>query len=679
MKALNVRKLFNEPRDGLVMEASSLFALAALLTLVQLPHVLNLPLWVSAFGLSIIALRVYARRSPNTKYWRHIFSTTTITALAVLGAVLIRAHYGYFFGRDPCVAFLFILVSLKFAEYRRSADATLLLGLSCILLLTQYFYSQSLIAALVTVPAVFALGHALAVLRDPKHALAQRPQIKLVGKLLLQGLPIAALLFVLFPRLPGPLWSLPDDAAGKTGLSDSMSPGDIGVLSQSSEVAFRVEFNDTPPAKNELYWRGPVLSLYDGFVWRPAQNTVEMRPANNSAFSIEYTVTLQPHQQHWLFALEQTASIPKRSGDIHSTAAASEFTKLTSTGQLMARRPVKRVLRYTQRSNLGDRFFSPILPTQAELFVPVNMPRTKALADKLIAQSSSAEDYAARVLRRFSEQNYRYTLQPGLLGDSPVDEFLFDTQAGFCEHYSSAFTLLMRAAGIPARVVTGYLGGEMNDDYMIVRQSDAHAWSEVYINGAWQRFDPTAAVAPSRVEQNVRQALPSGELSSFRDSTAFSWTKSLALAWDSVNHDWQRLVIDFNNRSQEDLFKKLGLPSFELWQIVAIVLALSAIWSAWLLRRPLSPRKQKLSPADRAWKELENFLKEQGLEREKSEAPHAYLDRACPPDENQTGELRNLGQLLLRARFGPVPESVAAEQAHAASIALKRFKRRSKN
>jgi len=274
-------RLFGKPSDPLIMESSSLVALAALLMLVQLPHVLNLPLWVSGFGISLIALRVYARRSATNIKWRYLFSTPVIALMAIVGALFIRAHYGYFLGRDPCVAFLFILVSLKFAEYRRSADATLLVGLSCILLLTQYFYSQSLLSAVVTVPAVFALGNALLVLRDPDHALAQRPQLALIAKLLMQGLPIALLLFVVFPRLPGPLWSLPDDAVGKTGLSDTMSPGDIGTLSRSSEVAFRVEFNGTPPPPDERYWRGPVLSQFDGFRWSPIINTTEAYPSLN--------------------------------------------------------------------------------------------------------------------------------------------------------------------------------------------------------------------------------------------------------------------------------------------------------------------------------------------------------------------------------------------------------------
>ncbi len=656
--------------EPLVMEATSLYALAALLMLVQLPHVLNLPIWISVFGVAMITLRVYARRTPHDVKWRYLFSTPSITLLAVIGAALIRAHYGYFLGRDPCVAFLFILVSLKFAEYRRSADATLLLGLSCILLLTQYFYSQSLIAALVTLPAVLALGHALAVLRDPTHALAKKPQLRLIGKLLLQGLPIALMLFVMFPRLPGPLWSLPDDASGKTGLSDTMRPGDIGSLSQSNEVAFRVEFEGAPPPADARYWRGPVLTRFDGFTWSPEPRLVEAYPGSTVPSALEYTVMLQPHKQNWLFALDQAVSIPSKDGSITPIGSVSDFATLSTAGQLMSRDPVTRVLRYTQRSAITGHFQAPVKPSQVELNVPNNIPRTTTLAKKLRAQSSSANDYVNRVLNRFNQMDYRYTLEPGLLGNNPVDEFLFDSRQGFCEHYASAFTMMMRAAGLPARVVTGYLGGEMNEDYMIVRQSDAHAWSEVYINGVWQRFDPTAAVAPERVENGLRAALPDGEFNNgFANSNAFSWTKKAGLMWDAVNHDWQRMVVDYNNRSQENLFKKIGLPSFALWQLTAFILAISAVWCLWMLRSPLR-KKPPLLPAERIWKKLETVLQSQGIEREPAETPQAYLERAYQTLGRGNEELQRIGQTLMSARFAPMTGKDAEAQAGQADAQL---------
>ncbi len=658
------------------METTSLYALAALLTLVQLPHVLNLPIWVSVFGISIIALRVQARNTPDKAIWKFLFSSPVVTTVAIVGALLIRLHYGYFLGRDPCVAFLFLLVSLKFAEYRRSADATLLLGLACVLMLTQYFYSQSIIAAVVTLPAVFALGHALAVLRDPSHELAAKPQLRLIGKLLLQGLPIAIALFVLFPRLSGPLWSMPDDATAKTGLSETMRPGDIGSLSQSNEVAFRVEFEGAVPPPDARYWRGPVLTHFDGFTWSPEKKFTHAYPAAVIPSALEYTVMLQPHKNHWLFALDQAVSIPNKDGSVAAAGTASNFATLTSTGQLLTKDPITRVTRYTQRSTVSSVFDAPTKPNRSELHYPENMPRTVRLAEEIRSQSSSATDYANRVLRRFNQMDYHYTLRPGLLGDTPVDEFLFDTQEGFCEHYASAFTLLMRAAGIPSRVVTGYLGGEMNDDYMIVRQSDAHAWSEAYIDGAWQRFDPTGAVAPSRVEQGLSAALPQGELTGFQHNKAFTWTKKFSLAWDGLNHDWQRLIVDYNNDSQESLFEKLGLPNMKLWQITVFILAIAGLWALWILRSPLQKTNKRLSVADKAWNKVEHWLSTQHVIRKTSETPQAFLDRACQELTHYETDLREIGKLLMPARFAAIPEAAAAEQARDAEQHLNDLQRK---
>jgi len=261
------------------LDKRSLYALGALLILSQLPHVLHLPLWVSFIGVGIVALKLLAHQKP-TRLLTLLLSPLSMTIIAFGGAVMVRMHYGYFLGRDPCVAFLFILVSAKFAEVRKPSDSTLLLCLAGFLLLTQYFYSQSILSALVTLPAVLALGNALAVVRDSTNARSARKNVAMVAKLLIQGAPLAVLLFVVFPRMPGPLWSLPEDAAAKTGLSDSMSPGTIGSLSRSDEVAFRVEFNGSHPPPNQRYWRGPVMDNFDGRQSQPTKLVVRTRSSH---------------------------------------------------------------------------------------------------------------------------------------------------------------------------------------------------------------------------------------------------------------------------------------------------------------------------------------------------------------------------------------------------------------
>ena len=432
------------------VDKRSLIALAVLLLLAQLPHLTHLPAWVGGLGAIIVAGRLLQSHYPDNTSLKLLLSPIVMAIIATSCALLIRWHYGYFLGRDPCVAFLFLLVACKFAEIRRTADATLLLCLASFLLLTQFFYSQTILSAIITLPAVLALGHALAVLRDPTHSANARTQVKLVVKLLLQGAPIAALLFVVFPRLPGPLWSLPDDAMAKTGLSDSMQPGNISRLSQSDEVAFRVEFHGPVPPMNQRYWRGPVLTEFDGQGWSMSPRLLVINEESpTSTDTIEYTVTLQPHQQRWLFALEHTTQLPHTT---HADAKIEMQAQLTSDHQLFNHVPVKKVIRYRQQSDLGASFRPIRAPSVTDTQLVGKNTQTAAFAQAQRRKTGSDIAYIESLLSWFHSAPFRYTLEPTLLGDNPVDEFLFDTRNGFCEHYASAFVVLLRAAAIPARV-----------------------------------------------------------------------------------------------------------------------------------------------------------------------------------------------------------------------------------
>jgi len=376
-----VPKISRKPTNS-SLDSRTLLALAVVLLFVQLPHVFHLPFWVSLLGISLIALRLLYQRVCHSKPLSILLSPITLTSIAAATALLIRVDYGYSFGRDPSVAFLFVLVAAKFAEIRRASDATLLLCLAAFLLLTQYFYSQNIIAALLTVPSVVAIAYALSILRDSKNPSKNSQQVKLVGKLILHGLPLAALLFFIFPRLPGPLWSLPEDAMATTGLSDSMSPGSIGEISKSAAVAFRVEFDDDPPPSHTLYWRGPVLSEFDGRQWTTGKSVMETLPrynANNEKV-FKYTVMLQPHKQKWLFALDSPVSLP-RSDSVEGTSqgllsSTRLLGRLTSDGQILAHKPVSQLLRYQQTSILSDSITSDRPPSESTLFLPGKNPRT---------------------------------------------------------------------------------------------------------------------------------------------------------------------------------------------------------------------------------------------------------------------------------------------------------------
>ena len=636
------------------LDRRSLYALAALLFLSQLPHTLHLPIWVSFIGIGIVLLKLIEQRK-TSRLLSMVLSPIGMTTIALAGALMVRVHYGYFMGRDPCVAFLFILVSAKFAEVKKPSDSTLLLCLAGFLLLTQYFYSQSILSALITLPAVLALGNALAVIRDSSNAPPTRKNIKMVGKLLLQGAPLALLLFVVFPRLPGPLWSLPDDASAKTGLSDSMAPGTIGNLSRSDDVAFRVEFDGPPPAPEQRYWRGPVMAEFDGQRWTLGQRTPRVNPTGNAtanASAANYTVMMQPTHQNWLFSLDHPSSLPV--SDTLDAADARILASLSSDLQLKTEKPITQVLRYKQSSSLGSAYKSARRPTDHYTQLAGNNPKTLAFASKLRARSTSDQDYATAVLSFFNNEKFHYTLQPSLLGDSPVDDFLFSTRNGFCEHYASAFVVLMRSAAIPARVVTGYLGGEMNGDYMIVRQSDAHAWTEVYLNGNWVRFDPTGAVAPSRVDTNMAAALGEGEPVPMMARKGNAFLKRFKLSIDELNHDWQRMVVNFNNESQYKIWEKLGLPKLKLWQITTLVLLITALWCLAVLGFP-SIRQKNLTPEEQLWQRYIKLVGRYGIYRQTTETPSEFIDRAerlLPA----TPAVRTIGNNLVQLRFAKMDD-----------------------
>ena len=655
--------LRRKKKKGIEAELSlrSFDAMAVMILLAQLPHILHLPIWFSAFGIGIVATKWWSVHNTSHSKINCLLSSRASVCWGVLGGVVIKLHYGYFIGRDPCVAFLFLLVGCKFAETRKQSDATTLMCLSGFLLLTQYFYSQAILSALLTLPAVVSLGAALSILNE-RSKRSVSSHTRLVGRILLQGAPIAALLFVVFPRLPGPLWSLPEDSTATTGLSNSMSPGDISNLSQSDEVAFRVDFDGTPPDTRDLYWRGPVMSNFDGRNWSinslqadgaiEADNSVGSSTDNASKKSISYTVTLQPHNNKWLFALEQASSLPS-SGERDASKTRLNPV-IRNDKQILSSSPITKLVQYKQSSLLLDRYTPAQEPRALDLILAGKNSRTEAFADKLYSQHGSPEAYANALLSWFNTQPFNYTLQPSLLGDSPVDEFMFDTQNGFCGHYASAFVVMMRAAGIPARIVTGYQGGEMNGDYMIVRQSSAHAWAEAFMNGQWVRYDPTAAVAPSRVDFGLAQALPDGELVPRLARAGNGWMKQASLRWDKVNHGWQRMVVDFNNESQSKFWKNLGMPDPQLWQITMTLLVLAAAWCLWVLR----PNRSALAPLtedEKRWRLYSQYLETLGVTRLAGETGAQFSQRAGTHLSEHHDLISRLGLAFSKIKFEPIP------------------------
>jgi protein-glutamine gamma-glutamyltransferase len=652
---------------------SQLGWLAALIVFAQLPLWPHLPLWVTVFGSALVAARLLlpADRPVPTRLRRWL-----LPMLALAVGIGVRASYGYFLARDPCVAFLYVLVGVKFVETRSPRDGGLLVCLALFLLITQYFYGQSIGAAAISLPAVLVLGGALAALREAPGAQStwHAPLIA-TARMLVQGVPLAALLFILFPRLAGPLWGSPSDAGAHSGLSDRMAPGTISELSLSDAVAFRVDFFSPPPPPARRYWRGPVLSRFDGFEWSSSPRVRATRAPADRGPMTEYVVTMEPNNRPWLFALERAAGLPHAPiDDVTAPIAPRGLAVLTDDEQLLSGTPITQAIRYAQRSTVSDHFPAHgSFETRDNLQLPQGNPRTVAFARDLRARTGSDRAFVAAVLAWFRDEPFVYTLAPPVLARDPVDGFLFDTRRGFCEHYAGAFVLLLRAAGIPARVVTGYQGGEINPDggYMIVRDSDAHAWAEALLGDTWQRFDPTAAVAPSRIERGLGAALPIGEPVPYLARLEMTWLKSLRLRWDSVNYQWQRSIVGFNLQRQRDVLHDLGLADARPWHLVALGGALVLLWGLLLLGLARA-RHARADPAYALWLRLCRRLARAGLPREPSEGPLTYTSRAAARWPQWSAALQRIGAMYAALRYGPSdaasPDRIAALRAGIASL-----------
>ena len=640
-----------------VLDSRVMMVIAGLLVLAQLPQIGRLPIWLSVAGIGLIAARVlllkYGKPAPHS-YW--------LIPLVVIGTFAIRWHYGYFLGRDPGVALLFLMAGAKFMETRRERDGTLAVCLGAFLAMTQFLYEQSIISAVLLFITVLYIAFAFHALSGtwarPGRGMTReslRPLVKIGAIMVLQSVPLAVVLFLMFPRLSTPMWGIPGERSSRTGLSEQMEFGNISRLSMSDDIAFHAEFADKSqiPANPDRYWRGPVLSQYDGRVWRTSPRGTTSPLPNVSGPTLEYTVMLEPHQQSWLFALELPAAMPR-----NDNGSPMPAVMLTREQQLVSGHVVAQRLIYRQSSTLAWRYPAQITETDIARLTRLpgsSNPRTRAMAVADRRKWSSDAHFVEAILTRFNREEYGYTMEPPPVGEDAVDDFLFETKKGFCEHYAGAFAFIMRAAGIPARVVTGYQGGEINPSSgaMVIRQSDAHAWAEVLLNGNWVRVDPTAAVSPERIERGLAHAIPESERLPFLARAEWSWLRAIEWRMDAVNHGWQKWVIGFDHDRQQSLFHDLGWPTPKPWQAASLIVVAFAAWglgylgwSRWLRRIRTS------DPLERAWLRINRKLARAGMPRLVHEGPLAYSERLCARWPQHAGVWREVSGEYALARYG---------------------------
>lgn len=585
-----LQRLTALPRDA----RDTLFLLAVI-AWIMLPQFQHTPWWTSAFA-SVLLLwraRLALTSAPLPSRW-------VLAGVLTIAIGATWATHKTIVGRDAGVTLVVMLLALKTLELRARRDAMVVFFLGFFVLLSNFFYSQSLPTAMAMVLGLMGLLTALV----NAHMTAGKPPLtqalRTAGWLALWGAPVMVSLFLFFPRMT-PLWGVPsDDMAGRSGLSESMRVGEVASLAMDDSVALRIRF-DTPegkePPANALYFRGPVLSQFDGRRWQadPVLDAMAMPQLRVSGEPIHYQMLIEPSKRRWLTLLDAAKTEPQ----IPPGASVGRL-RMSSSLQWLSWRPITDVLRVDAQSHLdfshGPLQLTPELKRYLQLPAGSN-PRTQALGEHLQAElraqpgaGADTDRLIASALQRLKTGGYTYTLEPGVVdSDHTADDFWFDSKQGFCEHIASAFAVLMRSMGVPARIVTGYQGGDRNsvDNYWTVRNSDAHAWTEVWIAGrGWVRVDPTGAVAPSRVGQFQRLSPPPSAFASAVGNFVDTGTlEKLRAVWEAVNNRWNQWVINYTQSRQLNLLQSLGFesPSWtDLLRLLAGSLsALALLWLIW--------------------------------------------------------------------------------------------------
>jgi transglutaminase-like putative cysteine protease len=640
-----------------------LLGISICLALALAAHLSTLPLWVPAMVVACGLVRLRFARGG-----RGAPSRAVLITVAALAIPLLFFRFHTFNGLVAGTALLSVTAGLKLLETKSRRD---------IYIITLIIYFVSL-AALLESTSFWLLSYLIGVcwlttatllrLTSSGAVPGWRRSLRYGGRVLAQALPLALLLWLLFPRFAAPLWQVPNDSqTAASGLSDTMSPGDITQLALSDEIAFRVRFDGASPPNGERYYRGPVLDVFDGRTWSRLPADRRAPPALKPQGPLyKYTVMMEPHQHRWIFMLDwpDRWNLPR--------------ARLNGTYTLLQPEPLSRPVDIVGASYTRVRSDGPLDSIMRKIdtkSAPGRDPRTTELARELSSAHPDAMEFVAAVLAMIREQPFFYTLTPPKLSDNSVDDFLFNTKRGFCGHYASAFVALARAAGIPARVVTGYSGGTLNPygDYWIVKQSDAHAWAEVWIDGkGWVRVDPTAAVAPERVERGLSDAAVGAESLTGPWQQRTRWLAGLRLRFDAVKEIWRERILDFDQDSQRKLLEMLKIPEPDgqkLVMVLALGLTLVFIWLTWQVRRELAPRSKDV--AARAYARLCAKLAAAGLPRLPHEGAEAYALRVARLRPDLAATVTQLCRQYSFLRYSAPSAAVTLGQFQAAVRAFK--------
>ena len=630
---------------NIAQNKSILIFLLSSIGLIAFPHIDHIPIALFAFFYLLLSWRFIGIWKQN---W--LPNKLIIFFLTVCGLALLYSQHQGVLGRDAGTRLFVTALALKLLEIKSERDLYLITYLAFIVAASQFLYEQSLLMAAYILFVCCVLLATLVCINSSKPQTGAA--LKTASIIIVQALPMAVVLFILFPRIEAPKWMLFNEKhQAKMGLSDSMEPGSISNLGMSDELVFRVKFTGALPPPEQRYWRGPVLSHTDGKRWTQVKDMRFGLFLDKPVFKgspYQYTLLMEPQDKNWVFALDMPAeySLP--------LSRNANYQLITSEN------PDKRAeYKITSYPNYNTGYI-----TRTEYKDATQLPgepsgKIKQLVKQLHGFDSTPEHFIKHLLNHFRKENFHYTLTPPLMEENPIETFLFETRYGFCSHYAAAFVYLMRVANIPARVVTGYQGGELNKvgNFLEIRQADAHAWAEVWMeNKGWVRFDPTAAIAPERIEQNINieQLVPGGVISyaptSAAAQEAFNWLKQTRQLWSNVDYNWQRWVINYDNKNQSRFLSSLGIADIKamIYWMVGIIGLITALLS-WLL---LHQKQKTTDPVLRIYNRFCKKLVKRGLLRGRGEGAKDFAERVKIKLPEQTANIDQITDLFIKLRYG---------------------------
>ena len=636
------------------LNKNRLIFLLSAVGLMVFPHIAHIPKVLFAFFYLLLVWRFIGIWKPKLLPNKWLVFLLTLGGLALLYS----QHQGIL-GLDAGTRLFVTALALKLLELKSERDLYLVIYLAFIVAASQFLYEQSLLLAIYIFSVCSLLPATLVYINSGKPQTGAA--LKTAGLIIIQALPLAAALFMLFPRLEAPRWLLFNDThQARMGLSDNMEPGSISDLGLSDELVFRVKFTGALPPPEQRYWRGPVLSHTDGKRWTQAADLsygpfLDKLTFNGTPY--QYTLMMEPQNKAWVFALDMPA------------AFALPLSRNAKYQLISAENPDKRA-EYKITSypsyNTGN-------ITRREYNDSTQLPsppseKINGLVQQLHGFDSPPDAFIKRILNHFRVENFHYTLTPPLMEEQPIETFLFTSRHGFCSHYAAAFVYLLRVAHIPARVVTGYQGGELNNagDFLEIRQADAHAWAEVWLaHKGWVRFDPTAAVAPERIERNINfeQLAPGGALRRL-PANAANWLTQTRQLWRNLDYQWQRRIINYGNQQQSSLLSSLGIADINnmiYWMVAVIGLIAAAL--SWMLLH------QKPKTAGRVLRSYERFCKKlakRGLVIGAGEGAKDFAARVKNKLPRQADDIDRITELFIKLHYGRL---VSPEE-------LKQFKKR---